>query len=201
MLYEELRKVAPPLASFLQEIAPDLGSTEVDVRKPKGIPRSRRFVGKCYMFSYRNPEGKGTKSLPYYHMFPMVINLEQRPNTMLGLNPFYLPPQLRTDLIENLLSRLDDDIENEDARSKITYKMIAKYRRSMRHAFPCIKQYTHKRMGSVAIEMKPSLWREFYLGDISKKFEIFFRGGSPRTVWSDSRRKSIEQGRDRRKKQ
>ena len=34
-----------------------------------------------------------------------------------------------------------------------------------------------------------------------EKFEIFFRGGSPRTVWSDSRRKSIEQGRDRRKKQ
>ena len=200
MLYEELKKIAPPLASFLQEVAPELSSTDVDVRKPKGIPRSRRFVGKCYMFSYRNPEGKGTPSLPYYHMFPMVINLEQRSNTMLGINPFYLAPELRKDLVENLIGRLDDNIENEDARSKITYKIIAKYRRSMRHAFPCIKQYKHNRMGSVAIEMKPSLWREFYLGDISKKFETFFRGGSPRTVWSDSRRISIQQGRNKRKK-
>jgi len=124
MLYEELRKVAPPLASFLQEIAPELGSTDVDIRKPKGIPRSRRFVGKCYMFSYRNPEGKGTKSLPYYHMFPMAINLEQRSNTMLGINPFYLPPELRKDLVENLISRLDDDIENQDARSKINIEGV-----------------------------------------------------------------------------
>jgi len=201
MLYEELRKVSPPLASFLREVAPDLGPTDVDIRKPGGIPYSRRFVGRCYMFSYRNPQGKGTRSLPYYHIFPMVINLEQRVDTMLGLNPFYLPPEQRTDLVENLIGRLDNDIENEDARSKITYKMIAKYRRSMRDAFPCIKQYKHTRMSSIVIEMKPSLWREFYLGDISKKFEAFFMGASPRTVWANSERRSKEQGRDRRKKQ
>jgi len=201
MLYEELRKISPPLSSFLEKVAPDLGSTDVDVRKRGGIPTSRRFVGKCYMFSYRNPQGKGTRSLPYYHIFPMVINLEQREDTMLGLNPFYLPPELRTDLVEKLIGRLDGDIENEDSRSKITYKIIAKYRRSMRNAFPCIKQYKRNRMSSVVIEMKPSLWREFYLGDMSKKFETFFMGGSPRSIWADSERRSKEQGRDRRKKQ
>jgi hypothetical protein len=90
MLYEELRKVAPPLSAFLQKVSPDLVKEEISVRKPQGIPKSRRFVGKSYLFSYRNPEGKGSKSLPYYHIFPMVINLEQRGNTLLGLNPFYL---------------------------------------------------------------------------------------------------------------
>ena len=200
MLFDEIKKIAPPLSAFLEKVSPELKSEEVAIRKPKGIPRSIRFVGKCYLFQYRNPVGKGTPDLPYFHLFPMAINLEQRSNTMLGLNPFYLPPELRVDFIENLLSRLDGDIENEDSRSKITYKMIAKYRRSMRHAFPCIKQYRHNLMGAVAIEMKPSLWRKFYLGDVSKKFETFFRGGSVRTVWSDSKRESIEQGRDRRKK-
>ena len=197
MLFEEIKKIAPPLSAFLERVAPDLGKEEVAIRKPKGIPRSIRFVGKCYLFQYRNPVGKGTPDLPYFHLFPMAINLEQRSNTMLGLNPFYLPPELRKDLIENLISRLDGDIQDEDSRSKITYKMIAKYRRSMRNAFPCIKQYRHNLMGSAVIEVKPSLWREFYLGDVSKKFETFFQGGSPRSIWADSKRKSIEESKKR----
>ena len=131
----------------------------------------------------------------------MVFNLEQRPKTMLGLNPFYLPPELREELVENLLMRLDGDVEDEDSRAKITYKILTKYRRSFRTAFPCIKQYRHNLMGSVAIEMKPSLWKEFFLGDISKKHSAFFVGRSPRSVWSESKRLSVEMGRDRRRKQ
>ena len=60
MLFEEIKKIAPPLSAFLERVAPDLGKEEVAIRKPKGIPRSIRFVGKCYLFQYRNPVGKGT---------------------------------------------------------------------------------------------------------------------------------------------
>ena len=201
MLSKELGKVSPPLSKFMSRVAPELKDEDVVVRKPRSIPRSRNFVGRCYLFNYRNPVGKGKPDLPYYHIFPMVINLEQREKTMLALNPFYLPPNLREGLIENLLSRLIGDVEDEDARSRITYKIIAKYRRSLRTAFPCIKQYRHNLMSPVVLEMKPSLWREFYLGDISKKHSTFFVGRSPRSVWGESVMISKEMGRDRRRKQ
>lgn len=200
MLSDELRKISPPISKFLLKVAPELAEEDVVIRKPKSIPRSRNFVGRSYLFNYRNPVGKGKPNLPYYHIFPMVINLEQKEKTMLALNPFYLPPNLREDLIENLLGRLAGDIEDEDARSRITYKTIAKYRRSLRTAFPCIKQYRHNLMSPVVLEMKPSLWKEFYLGDISKKHSTFFIGRSPKTVWSESVVTSKEMGRDRRRK-
>lgn len=200
MLYEELEKVAPPLASFFKKVAPQLTEDEISVRKPKSIPKSRQFVGRCYLFSYKNPMGKGTPELPYHHIYPMVINLEHRRDTMLGLNPFYLGPDQRADFINNLLSRLVGSESDPDSRCRITYAMIAKYRRSFRTAFPCIKQYKFSRMSPIVIEMKPDLWKEFYLGETSKRHELFFRGGSPKRVWSDSKIMSKQMGRDRRRK-
>ena len=200
MLHAELERIAPALAAFVGKVSPELKDEDVAIRKPKGIPKSIQYVGRSYLFSYKNPEGKGTPDLPYYHMFPMIINLEHGEKSMLGLNPFYLPPPLRTDLIEGLLARLQGELDDPDSRSKITYKIIAKYRRSLRNAFPCIKRYQYTRMSPVVLEMPPKLWRDFYLGKTSKLHETFFRGSSPTSVWADSKRTSMEAGKDRRKR-
>lgn len=197
MLGKELHKVSRQLFSFVKYSSPELLETDIDVRTAKGIPRSVRFVGKCFLFSYLNPAGK--KELPYYHLFPMVIMLEQKANTMLGLNPFYIQPELRTDLIERLLDNLIGNENDPDSRARVTYDILNKYRRRYRNAFPCIKQYQHNRMGKVVLEMKPELWREFYLGDVSKKHETLFRGASVRKIWSDSTNIARTEGSKKRK--
>jgi len=200
MLQTELEKIAPALAAFVGKVAPDLTQEDIVVRKPKGIPKSTQYVGRSYLFSYKNPAGKGKPELPYYHMFPMIINLEQGDKSMLGLNPFYLPPPLRRDLVDGLLSRLQGEIDDPDARSKITYKIIAKYRRSLKNTFPCIKRYQYARMSPVVLEMPPKLWEDFYLGKTSKLHETFFRGSSPSSVWSESKRISARSANARKKK-
>lgn len=197
MLYAELEKIAPPLASFMRLVSPELREEDVSVLKPQSIRRSISGRGRCYLFSYRNPVNKGKPQLPYYHVFPMVISLEQEQNHLLGLNPFYLPPLMRENFVNVLLSRLLGDIENPDTRCSISYKMLSKYRSSLGAAFPCIKKYRHERMSPVVIEMKPSLWRDFYLGDISKKHQSLFIGRSPASIWSDSEVEAIKQARSR----
>tara|TARA_S200002703_G_scaffold24501_1_gene21294 strand:- start:3070 stop:3669 length:600 start_codon:yes stop_codon:yes gene_type:complete len=199
MLYEDLQPISPKLAAFLQRVSPELSSEEIQIRKAKGIPKSIQYVGRSYLFSYKSPLGKGTRDLPYYHMFPMIINLEHGETSMLGLNPFYLPPPIRTELVEGLLGGLQGEIDDPDSRSKITYKIITKYRRSLRNAFPCIKRYDYTRMSSVVLEMPPKLWKEFYLGKTSKLHETFFSGSSPSGVWADSKRTIMEASRRKRK--
>jgi len=202
MLYEELKKIAPPLSAFLQKVAPELTEEDVTVMKPKSIPKSIKGRGRCYLFSYRNPINKGTPELPYYHYYPMVISLQPEQENLLGLNPFYLPPRLREELINGIMGRLLGEEDDPDTRASISYKIISKYRRSFGVAFPCIKRYTHVRMSPVILEMKPSLWRRFYLEDISKRHEKFFLGRNLTSIWGDSKIKAIEESRviNRRKK-
>ena len=184
MLVKELKKISPSLASFIEYSSPELSETEVEVTTPKGIQRSKRFQGKCYMFAYKTPVGRAT--LPYYHLFPMVFMLEQKNKTMLGLNPFYLDPEKREKLINIITDNMYGDEEDPDSRASVTYKILNKYRSSYRYAFPCIKQYRHELMGKIVLEMKPSLWKDFYLGSIARKHETLFKGSSVRKIWSDS---------------
>lgn len=195
MLYEELKKIAPPLSDFLQRVAPDLGEEDVNVMNPNSIRRSIGGRGRCYLFSYRNPINKGTPKLPYYHIYPMVISLEQEENSLLGLNPFYLPPEMRQKLINGIMGRLLGSEEDPDTRASISYKMLSRYRRSLGLAFPCIKRYDHQRMGRIILEMKPSLWERFYLGDISKKHEVFFVGKNVSSIWNESKIQAIKDSR------
>lgn len=193
ILSEQLKRVSPPLAKFVTDVAPQLNDEVVDIRRPKSIPKSRNYMGRCYLFSYLNPVTK--EQLKYYHIYPMVILLEQDKDTMLGLNPFYIPPKPREHIVNLLIDKLNNDIEDDAARTKATYRIMTKYRKTFRYAFPCIKRYSHKRMSKVAIEMPPSLWEEFYLGDVSDKQQLLFKKASPKTVWADSRRRAIEEGR------
>ena len=186
MLFKQIKVLSPALAAYAKEIAPELTEEQVDLYSPKSIPMSRRFVGRSFMFSYRNPQGKGSSDLPYYHLCPLVILLEQTQDSILALNPFYLRPDQREELVGGLMNALIGEPDDSESRVRITYKIIAKYRRRFRTAFPCIKRYNHDRMSRVVIGLKPDLWREFYLGSVGMKQQMFFIGKNANGVWADS---------------
>jgi len=186
MLSKKLKRISPKLAAFLDYASPDLLEDDVEVLSSRTIGSNSTDFAKCFLFSYRNPAGKGSKKLPYYHLFPMVILLDAKPETILALNPFYLPPDRRKKLIDIAIAQLNNDIDDDEARSRIRYDMIKNYRNRYKDAFPCIKQYRRDLMGRVAIEIKPVMWREFYLGDISVLHESLFVGASRRKIWNDS---------------
>jgi len=186
MLFKNIKKLSPALAAYAEKVAPELKEEDVELYTAKGIPRSRRFVGRSFMFSYRIPQGKGTKDLPYFHLCPMVILLQQEQDSMLALNPFYLRPDQREELVTGLQNALIGEPDDPETRARITYKMVAKYRRRWRTAFPCIKRYIHQRMSRVVIGIKPELWNDFYLGDIARRHELFFQGKNARVVWNES---------------
>lgn len=184
MLYERIKSMSPTLASFLLKTSPELAEEDVMVLKPKGIDRK---PGKCYLFSYRNPIGKGTPELPYYHVFPMVITLEKTPTHFLGLNLFYVPPKMREKILNYFMDKaLIGSIDDQNSRVRINYKIIEKYAKPLSPLFPCIKRYNYEKMSSVVLEMKPSLWREFYTGSISQKHQSLFIGRSIKTIWNKS---------------
>ena len=197
MLGPQIQKLSPPLYTFMDLVSPQLLKEDVTLRKPNSIPKSRRFVGRCFMFRYKNPLGKGKPELPYYHYFPSVIMLEQRENTMLGLNLFYLDRVRREKLLDIFVGNLMGDEEDPDTKSRISYKIISRYNKKYKNAFPCIKQYRHNRMGQVVVEVPPKLWRDIYIGNSSYLHERLFRGASVKQIWNESRQKAIEESRKR----
>jgi hypothetical protein len=195
MLYQELEKIAPQLAGFLSQVSPQLSEEDVEIYKGTSIPKGIEGRGKCYLFSYRNPVGKGTPKLPYYHTFPMVISLEQKQKHFFGINPFYLGPTMRKTLVDGFLNSLSGDPENMDTRCLISYKIVNTYKSSLHTVFPCLKNYVHTRMSPIVLQIKPSLWREMYLGAYSKMHQNMFVGNSSRSVWARSRIQALNERR------
>ena len=186
MLSKKLKRISPKLASFLDYSSPDILEEDVEVFASRAVSGNSTDFGKCFLFSYRNPKGKGSKKLPYYHLFPMIFLLDATADTLLGLNPFYLPPARRKVLINGVMDRLNNDVDDYNARAILTYDVIDKYRNRYKDAFPCIKRYRRDLMGKVALEIKPVLWKEFYLGDVSVLHESLFVGASRKTIWRES---------------
>ena len=197
MLGQEIQKLSPQLYSFMNLVSPQILDEDVTVRKPKSIPKSRRFVGRCFMFRYKNPISKGKPKLPYYHFFPTIISLEQREDTILGLNLFYLDRIRREKLLDIMIGNLMGDEDDPDTKARVSYKIISRYSQKYKNAFPCIKQYRHKRMGQFVAEVPPKLWREIFIGNSSYLQERMFRGANVKQIWNESRQKAIEESRKR----
>lgn len=178
-------------------VSPQILDEDITVRKPKSIPKSRRFVGRCFMFRYKNPISKGKPKLPYYHFFPTIISLEQREDTILGLNLFYLDRIRREKLLDIMIGNLMGDEDDPDTKARVSYKIISRYSQKYKNAFPCIKQYRHKRMGQFVAEVPPKLWREIFIGNSSYLQERMFRGANVKQIWNESRQKAIEESRKR----
>ena len=96
----------------------------------------RPSVGRLNLFGY-NP--KLRKTLPYYDVFPLVLPLEAIPGGFIGMNFHYLPPLLRTRLLERMQARATDKRFDSNTKFDVTYSDVKR----LSIVKPTIKKYLY----------------------------------------------------------
>jgi|TARA_Y100000589_G_C27162063_1_gene633219 hypothetical protein len=96
----------------------------------------RPSVGRLNLFGY-NP--KLRRTLPYYDVFPLVLPLEAIPGGFIGMNFHYLPPLLRTRLLERMQARATDKRFDSNTKFDVTYTDV----KNLRIVKPTIKKYLY----------------------------------------------------------
>ena len=80
--------------------------------------KGRPSVGRLNLFGY-NPKLRA--KLPYYDIFPLVLPLEPISGGFMGMNFHYLPPLLRSKLLERMQARASDRRFNKNTRFEVNY--------------------------------------------------------------------------------
>ena len=96
----------------------------------------RPSVGRLNLFGY-NP--KLRKTLPYYDVFPLVLPLEAIPGGFIGMNFHYLPPLLRTRLLERMQATATDKNFDRNTKFDVTYSDV----KNLNIVKPTIKKYLY----------------------------------------------------------
>lgn len=134
-------------------------------------------VGKMYTFRYL-PIGR--KKLPYYDTFPLIMVLDFKKDSILGINLHYLPHKQRAILFGRLLDIRTNSKFDETTRIKMTYDILKGYSR-FRFFKPCIKRYKMNRIRTKFLFIQPKDWyTALFLPTES------FKKASRRRVWTES---------------
>jgi hypothetical protein len=134
-------------------------------------------VGKMYTFRYL-PIGR--KKLPYYDTFPLIMVLDFKKDSILGINLHYLPHKQRAILFGRLLDIRTNSKFDETTRIKMTYNILKGYSR-FRFFKPCIKRYKMNRIRTKFLFIQPKDWyTALFLPTES------FKKASRRRVWTES---------------
>ena len=139
-------------------------------------------TGYLYFFMY-DAKWKNTPQLPYYDYFPCTIPIEQYNDGFLGLNLHYLPPVLRAQLFDNLLTlkRKTIDRGRPDQYLKISYQIV----KGMSQLYkPCVKRYLNTQFRSKFAKVPFDEWENAVFLPVQD-----FRGATAKKVWADSRKK------------
>lgn len=136
-------------------------------------------IGRMY-FAYYDPKHKAT--LPYYDMFPLIIPIERRSKSILGLNLHYLPPVLRAKLLDSLYDTLNNSKLDENKKMIINYGIL---KNAVRFKLfqPCIKEYLGSHFRSKFIKIKHENWTPAVFLPVET-----FEKASNQQVWADSRK-------------
>lgn len=136
------------------------------------------LVGNLYFYIY-DPKWKQT--LPYYDVFPLVIPIGYKKNGFLGLNFHYLPPVLRAQLLDGLLSfkAYTDYLGKPDQYVRISYDLLKGLPLPYQ---PTIKHYiwTHVKSNFARVDFDE--WENAVFLPAEQ-----FKKADKRTVWKDSR--------------
>lgn len=108
-------------------------------------------VGKMYTFAY---EPIGADTLPYWDRFPLVIVLEIRKNTIVGLNVHYIPMKDRIKIFKKLMTSASTT--GMSARSKLN-NAFNDIKRLPRYNY-MIKQYHAAGVKSKIYEIPGQEW-------------------------------------------
>ena len=114
----------------------------------------RTFPGRMYTFFY---DPKTKRDLPYYDRFPLIFKIKNIDGGFLGINMHYLPPQLRSRLMDALYPLATNRKYDETTRLRLTYEILnsaTKYR----FFKPTIKKYLNSNVRSRYIQINANQW-------------------------------------------
>lgn len=110
--------------------------------------------GHMYLFHYFPI---GSKTLPYYDTFPLVLPFSKDDSTFTGLNLHYLPVKVRIVLLKNLLDFATNKKLDEKTRLRLSWDFIggvSKYR----GASAAVKKYRYDCMESMFLHIPADQW-------------------------------------------
>jgi hypothetical protein len=134
-------------------------------------------IGQMFMFSY-DPKLKGV--LPYYDQFPLVFPIEYYGDSFLGINLHYLPPMLRANLMDSLMSTINNTKYDKTTKLVLSYKILKNASRFI-YFQPCLKKYLFSNVKSPFVYISPNEWNIALMLPTEK-----FVGASKSQVYKDS---------------
>jgi len=148
----------------------------------KSALMTKVLPGRMFMFTY-NPKLKD--KLPYYDTFPLTIVVDITSNSFLGLNLHYLPPGLRSKMMDALWEVTTSKASmDEKTRVAASYEVM-KGMSGLKPYKACIKRYLFSNVTSRFLFIEPEKW------DIALMLPTQrFQKASINTVYADSRRKA-----------
>ena len=115
--------------------------------------RDSSMVGRMYFFKY-DPKGKGY--LPKYDKFPLVIPLERRGNSFLGLNLHYLSGGSRSTMLALLMEFANNTKMDNSTRLLLSYNLMKTSSALDSLSQQCVKKYLFNHVRSKFIEIYPT---------------------------------------------
>jgi hypothetical protein len=138
------------------------------------------MIGHLYHYVY---DPKTKNEMPYYDIFPLVVPMNYTSNGFLGLNFHYLPPVLRAQLFDSLLSlkAYTQYRGGEQEYMNLSYKVLKGMGNTPYK--PTIKRYLWSHVKSNFAHIDSDEWENV----VFLPSEQFKKAGK-REVWADSRR-------------
>ena len=159
----------------------DISSTKL-LRSPEVKANEQRRImqpGDLFMFEY---DPKLKHALPYYDRFPVVLIIDKAPGGFLGLNFHYLPPMLRSALLDQLYEHTNNEKFDHTTRIEVSYREL-KGISTTPYYKPCMKRYLNNHVTSRYIKIHPAEWDFIVLLPLER-----IEKKSKRSVWTESRK-------------
>lgn len=177
------QKLDPKSAAATRWLATNLSKVQSQMR-PDIYNKSRKsgqspamFLEGCMLFFGYDPKGKN--ELPFWDEYPLVILLEKKGNSILGLNLHYLRPSDRATFLNQLIRLVDNPEYHRNPPSYInaTYNKLkeSKYLRR------CIRRYSLSNIKTNVNVIPSNEWKIVTFLPIDR-----FKGASRQQVWRQS---------------
>lgn len=139
-------------------------------------------IGSLYFYLY-DPKFKGSPQLPYYDTLPLTFLISYSPRGFLGLNLHYLPPLLRAQLMDTLLSfkaTYNDPVFGKRQYIKMSYDLLKGVGTTVWK--PTIKRYLWTHVRSNFAYVPSEEWENAVFLPAEQ-----FKKKTKREVWAESR--------------
>jgi hypothetical protein len=135
-------------------------------------------IGRMVFYQY---DAKYKKVLPYWDRFPLVFIVDVGKGFHYAINLHYLSPFLRSRLLDQLYSLLNNKKFDDSTRLKISYGILKNA--SKFSAFkPAFKKYLSSHIQSQILYIEPEQWAPAVFLPVAR----FEKASSIQSVWNDS---------------